>query len=441
MSNDEPKSYGTHLTWEIDKQDRTFRVYVVEPQKYSPDAHAGIFQAALTALIMQPPGGLDADDAQEIKRVRQSPFDLVTFPEAFLPSNDLLSTLELLVNSPQVGCVHVGLRPNNTEMNRHLFNLEELRVFMAQLRNVTRIATADLLEFSNWLEVQNSNSKLNIACLFTIDTTGAVRICLHPKSVRSKFEGSALQDGNLTEADFLAVVTLRPSNRNFKTVTLQPVICSDVLDLSKDNGRPGPLEAVNRDAEIMGKNPPDHIDVVSVATCTPQTEHIVGKYERYITWHERFRDAFRRAMTSPAFKRHHFSAFVLSNFGVTPTNKPAGLSGTFFPVAIRDDKPPKFVAWSCLGKVNKDEDNRWSSPQENYMTLVTDWQSLGYLAYLEPIFDSPEPPARMFGFTFSCFPRDITPTVEKSGLLNCCYRIAEAKADAPLYKFQEARYA
>ena len=243
------------------------------------------------------------------------------------------------------------------------------------------MAENDLSKFSKWLDQQNYEFKFNIGCVFTVDATHDVRICLHPKVVQSKSESSALPEHNMSEANLLSLATLRPANKNLKTVTLQPLLCSDALDLSTDNGEAGPLEAVNKQADILGANPPDHIDVVSVATCTPQTLTISGKGERYFVWHEQFKNSFLRAATNPSLQRHHFSTFVLANFGLTPEKKIAGLSGIFMPIPLREDKPLSFVTLSCWGKPNKESENQWSSPGEDYATLMT-WTSCAYLEFL-----------------------------------------------------------
>lgn len=440
VPSNEPKHYGAHLSWVVDKPDRTFSVYVVEPYKYDPPNHSAIFVATLNALIALQGGGFDAYDDEALKqRKPAAPFDLVTFPEAFLPSADLLTALKSVENWPRFGCVHLGLRPD-TDAKRHLFTLTELRDLVDKLRvDVPRISKSDIAEFGAWLDEQDDHdSRFNIGCVFTIDTSKDVRICLHPKGVRSKFERSALKENNMTEANFLSLVTLRPTNKNLKTVTLQPLLCSDALELSKDNGEPGPLNAVNRPADALGASPPDHIDVVSVATCTPQTQVIPVKGEPYFEWHDQFRNSFVRATSSALFPRHHFSTFVLSNFGFTDEAKTAGLSGTFMPIALRKDEPPEFITWSCWGIAKGEKRMRWSSPREGYAKLL-DWDGRAFLAYVEPIARHPGAAGRMFGFTFDRFPRDVTPGIEKTGLLRCSYWIAEPATEAPFCTFKEVQ--
>ena len=189
------------------------------------------------------------------------------------------------------GCIHVGLRPT-IDANQHLFTVGELHKLLVCYFGSSRGWPKTIFRNSpNGEHQQNYEFKFNIGCVFTVDATHDVRICLHPKVVRSKSESSALPEHNMSEANLLSLVTLRPANKNLKTVTLQPLLCSDALDLSTDNGEAGPLEAVNKQADILGANPPDHIDVVSVATCTPQTLTISGKGERYFVWHEQFKNS------------------------------------------------------------------------------------------------------------------------------------------------------
>lgn len=132
VSGNEPKFHGNHLNWEVEKTDRTFRVYVVEPDAYDPASHAGIFNAALNALIALKSDRLDPYEQQPIRFEHPVPFDLVTFPEAFLSSDDLLVVLNSLGNWPRFGCIHVGLRPT-IDANQHLFTVGELHKLLAAI--------------------------------------------------------------------------------------------------------------------------------------------------------------------------------------------------------------------------------------------------------------------------------------------------------------------
>lgn len=82
------------LQWTIDKQSRDFRVYVVQPARYDPITHAEIFDACLRSLV-----GLDDSGFEP------EPFDLLTFPEAFITANVLCSALSKSAELSLRGCV------------------------------------------------------------------------------------------------------------------------------------------------------------------------------------------------------------------------------------------------------------------------------------------------------------------------------------------------
>ena len=68
---------------------------------------------------------------------------------------------------------------------------------------------------------------------------------------------------------------------------------SDVLHLDTNRTDNWPLEALQTHAFHLA-NPPDHIDIVSVVTCTPQTTMPNGK-NSYRKWHQEFLRTFERA--------------------------------------------------------------------------------------------------------------------------------------------------
>ena len=57
----------------------------------------------------------------------------------------------------------------------------------------------------------------------------------------------------MEEATLLTVVTLRPTDKKYLTVTIQPLLCSDMLHLGTDRGQSRPLEALHTDAECLGE--------------------------------------------------------------------------------------------------------------------------------------------------------------------------------------------
>ena len=81
-----PRKFVSNLlSWPIVRRDRTFQVYVVEPGQYEPKIHAEIFAAAINVFIAAEPRLLDPFDKGDVPTAAVR-FDLVTFPEAFLPA-------------------------------------------------------------------------------------------------------------------------------------------------------------------------------------------------------------------------------------------------------------------------------------------------------------------------------------------------------------------
>jgi hypothetical protein len=210
----------------------------------------------------------------------------------------------------------------------------------------------------------------------------------------------------MTEANLLTLVTLQPENKALLSVTLQPLICADALFLDTDRPHCRPLEAVTAYAECFGEMPPDHVDIVSVVTCTPQNEFEYPGIGRFRKWHQQFRDSFIRAASDTDLSRHHFSTFVLSNF-LEIQGSHGGLSGAFLPIPLSSDEFPPYVIISAWGRNSSESDNSWSEPVPN-TTLGKKWSSLGYIASLSPLFKNSIGIARMFGFTINRLPRHTT---------------------------------
>jgi hypothetical protein len=229
-------------------------------------------------------------------------FDLVTFPEAFVDAGTLVEAMENLAGFGPSGCFHVGLRPSN-ECEPHLFSFTELNDLIDQLAQISASAATDISEFRKWLNCQRSDHVFNVACLFAVDAQRHLRVCLHPKIVPSQLEIGPLPEQNMKGANLLTLITLWPVDKQYFSVTLQPLICSDALGLATDQPGGAPMEAVNRYAECFGKQPPDHIDVVSVVTCTRQSEGKTRDETPFREWHELFRDAFKNAADGSNFAR------------------------------------------------------------------------------------------------------------------------------------------
>jgi hypothetical protein len=415
---DKSKFGGNLFLWPVARVTRTFRVFVVEPKEYCPRAHHKIFNAAITALVTPETVTLDPF-VQDVSIPRVEPFDLITFPEAFLPQDELVGALREISGLSSIGCVHVGLRPT-ADPQQHLFGVREIKTLIQSLSIIPRVDQSDLKVFSDWITKQIGNKKFNIGCLFMVDADQNLRICLHPKIVRSKFEVNPLHEKHMAEADLLSLVTLVPTDKTLKTVTLQPLICSDALHLDTDRPQFWPLESVNSNADSFGVSLPDHVDIVSLATCTPQQIQVSARGIQYRTWHQDFLSSFQRAASE--LPRHYYSTFVLSNFQMLPDDGVGGLSGAFIPVSLPRDPMPSFITVSSWGKF-KNSANRWSTPDDN--TGKGDgWSSLGYVASLDPMALNEAIPACMLGFTVHRFPRDATRWKSIEGLVDFQLRTA-----------------
>lgn len=280
----QPRLRSQLLRWPVERSARSFRVFVVEPSNYKPDQHAAVFSAILEAILS--PEIERSDPYSGSENIKYPDFDLVTFPEAFLPVRDLSTLLASIAGRlERMGCVHVGLRSTDRP-DSHLIGVAELTALVASVQAIDNIDKSDLGPVSDWLNTQKPDAQFNIGCVFSIDTQSKLRICLHPKMVRSKFEVGAVADTHMAEGDLLSLITLLPGSKRFLSVTLQPLICSDALDLNP--GVPGrtPLHAINGDdAVALPDLMPDHVDIVSAAACTPQAvgRSASGEFRK---WHE-----------------------------------------------------------------------------------------------------------------------------------------------------------
>lgn len=394
--------YKNRLRWPVDRTVRSLRVYVVEPYSYSPEEHAVLFYAAIENLVNPRAQEIDAAHGESMALAAET-FDLVTFPEAFLPSSDLITALMAISSLPSCGCVHVGLRPS-CDASQHLFKVSELKVLVQQLQDIPNLEKEDLVPFSDWLGIQHSGKLFNIGCLFSIDATGKLRVCLHPKIVKSKFEIGMLHEMSMSEADMLTLVTLVPTNKRFRSVTIQPLLCSDVLNLETDRPDARPLYAVNTDdGKCFGEDCPEHVDIVSLATCTPQPEYR-SETGFYYQWQPEFQDAFRRAAADDALSKHHHALFVLSNFRTISDGKLGGLSGAFIPVPLAENHAPPYLTISVWGYPKSYRSpTRWSHSADTILG-ASGWASSGYIASLQNT--NSEVVARMVGFTINKLPRE-----------------------------------
>lgn len=349
-------------------------------------------------------------------------FDLVTFPEAFIDSETLLAALEVLSTMGPSGCFHVGLR-SGRKTDDHLFSVPELKDLVRALLKEFDRAEFDLEAFRAWLADQDEMHFFNVGCMFLNDAQGKTRICLHPKLVRSKYEASARPEEHMCEANLLTLVTLIPERKALGTITLQPLVCSDALNLQTDALLEPPMAAVCKYAGCFGEMAPDHIDIVSVAACTPQVVHKVPPDSVMRSWHERYRECFVAAARGPEPSRHHFATIVLANFQEIK-EQPGGLSGAFLPVPPKDMEIALGTQLDLFGKP-KEGGNRWALPQDD----ISGWMVRGYVASLMPVDQSI---ARILGFTLSRLLRESSPWEPRPSLTEVDVRMGNRDADGKL---------
>ncbi|RNJ42686.1 hypothetical protein B5V01_21880 [Mesorhizobium erdmanii] len=434
MAASQSDTFVGHLfDWQIDRNTRSYRVVVVEPSFIEPSTHAAIFKSAIATLLFPesaPVSALRHNDPPSEQ------FDLLTFPEAFLPASDLVATIRDIAGVEDYGCVHVGLRPSIE--TGHLFTCTELSGLVAALQAIPEVEGEDIAKFDAWLQQQPSRARFNVACLFTVDIETRIRICLHPKMVRSRFEAHALPELDMTQANVLTLVTLLPKDPNYLAITMQPLICSDTLQLDTDHPGHLPLSAINSAADAFRTRPPDYVDVVTVTTCTPQTETSSPGLPNSRSWHYQFQKAFTEAAGNPSFQRHAHAAFVLSNFWAIGTREdpnplPGGLSGVFLPMKPGDRDPPQSVQISTYGDFLGESSPNWTRPGT---PLDGKRRVRGFLAQLNPHAEN-LPRTRMQGFTINRLPRHVAPWGATVGLRGFTARSAEPVLGNAIPKFVE----
>ena len=416
-----------HLRWNVERHSRAFRVKVVEPARYSPRENSDLFTDIVTSLLVPEPSEVDRLGV-EAPTTGSERFDLLTFPEIFVSAETLVTTVESLLGVTWSGCMHVGLRPS-TEAATHLFSCGELRKLVARLAPLAESIASDLLSFRGWLDRQ-ATGWFNVGCLMAVDVDGQVRLCLHPKIVRSRHEVSPTTDRHMTEADLLVLVTLLPADRQFLSVTIQPLLCSDLLGTETDAPGGPPLEAITRHAGSFEGGPPDHVDVVSVATCTPQPKFAPKVGKASFDWHDQFRDAFKRAADGPDCVRHRFSIIVLSNFLQLGSEVDGGLSGVFMPVPSGAGPFHRDIAVSTWGRPRDGRgNNSWSGPGDN---ALTKWENRGFVAGLDPFAASAQATVRIFAFTVQRLPRERALWRHSDGLAQCKVSCGERDGSGPV---------
>lgn len=379
-----------------------FAVRVVEPRRLDPSGHADLFNAIVQELVS--PSTVPRDRFDEpTSRPASRRYDLVTFPEAFAPASCVVALAEALRGVGPTGCLHIGLRADD-DPGSHLFTVPALLSFVADLGAFVDAALGDLDGFTAWLGRQSPDHMFNVGCVLAVDARSHLRVCLHPKLVRSKFEVDRLPERHMREANLLTLVTLVPTQPRFGTVTLQPIICSDALKLETDRRTPPPIPAVTLHADCL-VDPPNHIDVVSVATCTPQPAGRHAGGARYRVWHSQFLETFRAAAEDPDCARHHFATIVLANYMEISDRLAGGLSGAFLPVPPGAAAGDPTVSVTCWGrpKSGSPPNNRWSDPD---VDPLKNWDSRGYVVGLDPYSSDAASSARVLSFDVHRLPRE-----------------------------------
>jgi hypothetical protein len=408
------KFRGCLLAWPSYRLTRSFNVRVVEPEACESTLNGEIFRAAVNSLFETERSYVNSTSKSVAARPPAIRVDLLTFPEAFLSPADLIAALVGLGRSPpgELPCIHLGLRASSNA-DGHLFSVSAIKVLLAELTPLGLIET-DLAPFHEWVEEQADDHYFNLGCLFTWDAHGNLRLCLQPKMVRSKYENSQSPEHRMKEGNLLTLVTLLPADRALTSVTIQPVLCSDVLDLSTDSPNARPLEAVNHAADCFPAIPPDHIDIVSVGTQTPTAIRSSGSSTRP-AWHQDFLHTLVRAAEDDAMARHRHATFVLSNFRSHKEGR-GGLSGAFISCQSPAGALPPFVALCCYGKPKSDGrfPNEWYFPADE-AHAHPGWSSRGYLAYLDPPGNRP---AYMLEFTIDRLLRDVSRWRSPQGLVD-----------------------
>jgi pimeloyl-ACP methyl ester carboxylesterase len=414
---------GQLQKWTVGRSARSLRLYVVEPAKYEPDSHATIFNSVISGFFAPKQVAVDTYSSTSLSAA-PSAFDLLTFPEAFLPVDDLIVALNLLSAVGAIGCVHVGLRP--TQQPNHLFTTESIATLLDTFRGLESIETDDLRLMDSWVRRQEPGKLFNLGCLFAIDQTGKTRICLHPKMVRSDFENTPTRENHMKEANVLSVVTLVPQDTQHISFTVQPLLCSDALFSATDVPGQRPFDGMTDPGDAFGAHtPPDSVDIVSLAACTPQAVQQPPKATKYRQWHERFRQTFTHLGLDAFYARHQQAMFVMSNFNEIAGLGPGGLSGAFLPQPPDYKGLPTYVETSSYGRhIQGVKDNEWSNPMR---PAGKKDQIRSHLAVLRPDLTEANVLARLFGFTLSALPRQCNVYSGAAQLVD--FDLREVKAD------------
>lgn len=397
-SDVKPRYLGCALRWPVKRFGRSLRVYVIEPIELKLATSDPLFSGILRSFIAPPLTDLGGKSYQADNSAE--PFDLLTFPEAFVSPGTLLTVLRAFRKIDSIGCVHVGLHSALAE-GSHLFPIDEIQQLLNDIRAIPEVEIEDLREFEAWLSRQGAGDRFNIGCLFAVDAKHRVRICLHPKMVPSQYEYSAFEEGQMAEGNLLSVVTLEPEDSSYTAINIQPLLCSDVLPLRTNVTMRWPLDGVNLSAECFASGAPDHIDIVSVATCTPQQPLMKDGTDRQ--WHEKWRSAFLSA--TEKLPRHRTSIFILSNYAQFKGGRLGGLSGAYVPRPLGRSAPFPHFVFAHSYRQNEDGQMMWLPVPEEEPSDKRPRNDC-YIAALRLDQQLGKGPALALGFTITAIIRD-----------------------------------
>jgi hypothetical protein len=168
------------------------------------------------------------------------------------------------------GLIHTGLNPEGPEVD-HLFNKSQVEALLNDLENLQTTQTEDLEPLKDWIASDyQQGDRINLGILFCKDSEDKIRVCLHAKIARSKFEVSLSADKHIREVHLIQAIKLIDSSRREIPVRLAPLICSDFIFAPGEISLDLPVHAIS-------KGPPptnqvewvDHIDLISVINCSP----------------------------------------------------------------------------------------------------------------------------------------------------------------------------
>ena len=383
------------------RDSRSLRLFTVESHIYDPPAHSEIFFGAINHLLSS--AGEAYGPAKYTKAGEL--FDLLVFPEIFLPAADLLTLVNTLAEAGPIGCIHTGLRADTSE--QFLFTRDRAAELVDNLIHAGS-NPSDLAGFRSWLMQQGATCYFNLGAVIAVDASASVRVALHPKVLRSKYELSPIAAQYTTEANLLTLITLFPSRSNLLPVTLQPLLCSDMLIGDSDGLGARPIEGITVVGSTLAQPLPEYVDVISLATCTP---HPVP--ERGALWHTDFRDGFLRMAKDDLSLRHRHAISILSNYVQIPTHsRQGGLSGLYLPFQLRMDSQPEYVTTPQYGIADREEDPRW------HVDKTTFQRKFAHMVCMRPASREPNAVATMLGATLHRMPKETNQFHPAQGLIN-----------------------